>query len=321
MSTAGDDVAPDGYLVRSARAGDMTAFALLVQRHQASLRATAIALLGYTDDADDAVQDALLIAMQRLPDLRDVNGFGPWAKAIVRNNCRAQLRARRAVPVPDPEHLLPPDPGPRPEDRLERAVHRDWVREAMAGLSAPVREVMLLRYFSGVSSYREIGQICGILPETVGSRLRDGRRALAQRLQETAGQVRTDVRADTAAAAWHRESTQILGAMADGTFARVLDDWYHPDASIVVMGFLHGRRTLLLNMLELTFSADVKVRLHNTMASKDVLLWEADFLNPPSDPGHCPPTMAALFTLDQGRVSRMGITYGTHHPSDHSADQ
>ncbi len=212
----------------------------------------------------------------------------------------------------EPELLLPPDGDLLPDERLERLANRDWVRSALASLSVPVREVMLLRYFSGVTSYREIGELCGILPETVGSRLRDGRRALAHRLRDIA----EDVHDDDTATAWRRQSDQILEAMTDGTFERTVDDWYHRDAKIVVLGFLHGERELLLHMLDRTFSADVGVRLHNTMASQDVLLWEADFLNPPSDPEHCPPTMAALFRLDQGRVARMGITYGTHHPGD-----
>ncbi|MCE0538160.1 RNA polymerase sigma factor [Kineosporia rhizophila] len=301
----------DESLVRSAQAGDMAAFAALVERHRAALRATAIALLGYTDDAEDAVQDALLTALQRLPELREPSAVVPWLKAAVRNNCRQQLRARKAVPVADPGLLLPPVTSPG-EERLEQAATADWIRRGLDGLSAPIREVMMLRYFSGVTQYRQIAALCGISPDTVASRLRDGRRALAQQLRQTAEASFDE--AGARAEAWHRESAQIVGSMLDGSFGTVVEDWYHPHALVDVMGLIHGDRSLLLDMLDWTFSADVGVRLHHTMASKDVLLWEADFVNPPSDPEHCPPTMVALFSLEQGRVARMGISYGTHHP-------
>ncbi|MBT0772286.1 sigma-70 family RNA polymerase sigma factor [Kineosporia sp. J2-2] len=300
----------DEELVRCARTGDMTAFALLTERHRAGLRATAIAVLGYTDEADDAVQDALLTALRRLADLRDPAAVGPWLKALVRNNCRALLRARRPLPVGEPEPLLPPDPDPLPEELLEQAATVDWVRHALSALSPPIREVMLLRYFSGVSSYRRIAEVCGILPETVGSRLREGRRDLARRLRESADAAHDQVAAETGA--WRRESAQLMTAMSEGGFGRVVDDWYHPHASLLVMGILHGDRNLMLGMLDWTLGAGVGVRLHDAAVSRDVLLWEADFLNPPSDPEHCPPTMACLFRLDQGRVAHMGIAYGGH---------
>ncbi len=298
----------DEDLVQSARTGDLAAFGLLSERHRAGLRATAIALLGYTAEADDVVQDALLTALQRLPELRKAGAVGPWLKAIVRNNCRAQLRGRRAIPVAEPEPLLPPDQGLVPEQWLERSATSDWVESALASLSAPIREVTLLRYFSGVSSYRQIAALCAIPPETVGSRLRDGRRALARHLRETTEARFGDIAAESAS--WRRASGQLREAMSAGTFAEVVDDWYHPDASVEVMGLLRGDRKMLLHMVDWTLDYGVTVRLRDATASKDVLIWEADFVNPPSDPEHCPPAMACLFRLDQGRVARMGILYG-----------
>ncbi|MDR7274157.1 RNA polymerase sigma factor [Catenuloplanes atrovinosus] len=35
-----------------------------------------------------------------------------------------------------------------------------------------------------------------------------------------------------------------------------------------------------------------------------------DFVNPPSDPDHCPPTFAWLLRLREGRVARLGVAYG-----------
>jgi RNA polymerase sigma factor (sigma-70 family) len=299
----------DAGLVRAASGGDMGAFALLSERHRGALRATAISLLGYTDEAEDAVQEALITALRRLPALRDPEAAGPWLKAIVRNACRSQLRARRPVLVAELEPLLPPDSDLLPEELLDRAGTRDWVRHAMASLPAGVREVMLLRYFSGLSAYAMIAQLCGVPVETVASRLRDGRRALARRLRETAEEAHADSARETES--WRRESVQLVAAMGDGSFDAVVRDWYHPRAEVHVLGGLRGDRSVLLEMMDYTLGAGVGARLHDVAASRDTLIWETDFLNPPSDPDHCPPGMAALFRLHEGRVVRMGIAYRT----------
>ncbi|HET6191075.1 MAG TPA: sigma factor [Trebonia sp.] len=82
-------------LVRGAQTGDHACLGLLLDRHQAAMRAVALGLLGYGTDADDAVQDAMLTAMSKLGGLRDPAAAGPWLRAIVRNCCRMRLRARR----------------------------------------------------------------------------------------------------------------------------------------------------------------------------------------------------------------------------------
>jgi RNA polymerase sigma factor (sigma-70 family) len=304
-----------GDLARAARAGDAEAFATLTEQHRAVLLATAIALLGYTDEAEDAVQDAILVALRRLADLRDPDAAVSWLKAIVRNVCRMQLRTRRPLPHPDPEALLPPGAEPRPDEVLERADVQDWVRNAVGRLSEPIREVTLLRYFTDFSSYQQIAQLCGIPVDTVGSRLRDGRRSLALALRETAADAYQVAEAEVVAR--RRQAQQHVTLMRAGDYGRVIDEWYRPDASVVVLGGLVGDRSMLRLMMDSTLGAGVGLRLHDAVGSRGVLVWETDLLNPPSDPDHCPPTMALLLRLRQGRVARLGIGYGTaphgHH--------
>lgn len=291
----------DEELARTARAGDVAAFAALTERHRPGMRATAIALLGYTDEAEDAVQDAVLTALRRLGDLRDPAAAGPWLKAIVRNTCRMMLRAHRPLPVAEPGLLLPP----RTDETDDTP---DWVRSALAELSAPIRDVTLLRYFSGFSSYREIAELCGIPAETVGSRLRDGRRILARRLRETAGAAHAESAGP--AGATRAQAADHFAAMHAGRYHRVVEEWYRPDAQVVVLGGLTGDRSTLTAMLDYTLGGGVRARLHDATASGDTLIWESDFLNPADDPGHCPPRMAMLFRIRGGRVARLGVTYG-----------
>ena len=56
----------DADLVTRARQGDPDAFGELVDRHQAAVYRAALAALGSPADAEDAAQDAFLLAYRRL---------------------------------------------------------------------------------------------------------------------------------------------------------------------------------------------------------------------------------------------------------------
>jgi RNA polymerase sigma factor (sigma-70 family) len=169
-------------LVRDAQAGDVAALGVLLDRYRSAMLAVALGVLGRPSDAEDAVQDAMLTALGRIQDLRDPGAVGPWLKMIVRNCCRMHVRANLPVPVADQL------PGPRlaeaadPALLLEDHAARDWVWHAVEQLSEPLRVVTLLRYFTGVKTYEQIGAVCGIPVGTVRSRLSKARSALARQL-------------------------------------------------------------------------------------------------------------------------------------------
>ncbi|WP_245771709.1 RNA polymerase sigma factor [Actinacidiphila guanduensis] len=91
----------DADLVRAAQAGDAGSLGLLLARHRAPMYAVALAFLGHSQDAEDAVQEAAVLALRRFGDIRDPEAAGPWLRMVVRNVCRAQLRRMSAVPVAD----------------------------------------------------------------------------------------------------------------------------------------------------------------------------------------------------------------------------
>ena len=71
-----------------------------------------------------------------------------------------------------------------PGRRIEEAALRDWVWAAIGGLSEPLHDVVVLRYFSMAASYDAIAAALGIPVGTVRSRLHDARAALGSRLRE-----------------------------------------------------------------------------------------------------------------------------------------
>jgi len=298
----------DAELARAALAGDDGAFAVLIQQNTAGMRAVAIAMLGYVDEAEDVVQDAVLVALLSFSQLRDPNAAGAWLRSIVRNNCRMVLRSRRAAPVAEPELLLPPDPGPGPDAVLERAATRDWVQHAVAALPEPVREVIVLRYFSEYSSYRQIAELCAVPEHTVRSRLRDGRRALDRVLRDTAAMAHADYGAR--ARATRCEAVASIHAGLHGDLGLVIRERFHPDALVRLAGQpTGGVSETMMPMMDDTLGAGVSLRLLQAVASDEVVVWEMEFINPPHDPQHCPPAMAWLHTLRHGRTQQLRVAY------------
>src|SRR3712207_2077319 len=70
----------DDLLAARAASGDVRAFAILVERHRATVPRVAARLVG-PDDAGDVAQDAFLRAFHRLDRLRRVGPSGPGSCA------------------------------------------------------------------------------------------------------------------------------------------------------------------------------------------------------------------------------------------------
>src|SRR5689334_15831772 len=80
------------------------------------MQAVAVSVLGHSHDAEDAVQEAVMIALVRISDVQDPDAVGPWLKMVVRNVCRARLRKMSAVPVAEPATVARLDPVPDPAE-------------------------------------------------------------------------------------------------------------------------------------------------------------------------------------------------------------
>jgi len=300
----------DPLLVRDAQAGDVAALSVLLDRYRPAMLAVALGVLGQPSDAEDAVQDAMLTALGRIRDLRDPGAIGPWLKMIVRNCCRMYIRA--SLPVPVADQLAPPRlaEAADPALLLEDHAARDWVWHAVEQLSEPLRVVTLLRYFTGVTTYEQIGAVCGIPVGTVRSRLSKARSTLARQLRESATQAHADV--STVTAARRREAEQIL-LPGPREYAAVLRDAWHPRLQTV---WPDGRQTLgvapVIGLLDRSTCAGVRQRLAGVVASRQIVIWETEILNPPDDPQHCPAGSAWLMWLDTGRVKRLRLFHEPH---------
>jgi RNA polymerase sigma-70 factor, ECF subfamily len=96
-------------LLAAARAGDDEAFKVLVGPHLRALHLHAYRMLGSLDDADEAVQDALLSAWRALDSYQGQAPLSHWLYRITTTSSLKVIRARGRRPVPAGEigHLQP----------------------------------------------------------------------------------------------------------------------------------------------------------------------------------------------------------------------
>jgi RNA polymerase sigma-70 factor, ECF subfamily len=98
----------DQRLIGAATSGDAAAFSALVERHRAELQVHAYRMLGSLEDAQDAVQDALLRAWRSRETYDGRSTYRAWLYRITTNACLRILERR-------PRRLVPYETGPAAE--------------------------------------------------------------------------------------------------------------------------------------------------------------------------------------------------------------
>src|SRR3954454_23723201 len=84
---------------RAAIHGDREAFEMIIRMHSRTLFAIAYGILQNREEAEDAVQDALVKAWKSRWRVRDPEKFPAWLATISRHRARDLLRRRRTVPL------------------------------------------------------------------------------------------------------------------------------------------------------------------------------------------------------------------------------
>jgi RNA polymerase sigma-70 factor (ECF subfamily) len=175
-------------LLERVRAGETEAFDQLFARYRGALRRIVRLqldpVLNARIDASDVVQETQCEAARRMMDYldREPMPFGVWLRKMAherllnlrRRHVGAQRRAaRREVSLPDRTSLRIAgellDGGTTPSQQLGRRERARQVRRAVSALPVADRQILLMRYFEGLS-YKEVGYILDIDPATAMKR-------------------------------------------------------------------------------------------------------------------------------------------------------
>ena len=149
--------------------------AALVEEHGDHLLRLCTLYLGDVSQAEDAVQDTFLRALQAWPKFRGESTVETWLVRIAINVCKNQLRSpwrTRRVPAEALEGLN--TEAPEPED--------DTLVKAVQALPPKYREVVILHYYQEWRAW-EIAQRLHVSVSTVTVRLSRARGMLKEKLK------------------------------------------------------------------------------------------------------------------------------------------
>jgi RNA polymerase sigma-70 factor (ECF subfamily) len=165
----------DATLARLATTGDRDALDALLDRHLDRVHAICRRIVGHPEDALDATQEAL-IAVARAIDRFDGRAqFTTWLYRIATNAAIDELRRRGRRPAPAEPIVEPAAPAASGPDAVADRLDVD---AAVARIPEEFRAAVVLRDLCDLD-YAQIGDILGIPPGTVRSRIARGRAALA----------------------------------------------------------------------------------------------------------------------------------------------
>ena len=166
-------------LVARAREGDSGAFRELVAPHRDHLWAVCLSITSHRQDAEDALQDALIAGWRNLERFEGHARFSTWMHRIAANAALMLVRKRRDTPDADAGD----DEVDRAPGVSERVTTVDVVRSALAALPPEFREAVVLREYADFT-YQNIADHQGVAVATVKTRLNRGRAKLKSALVE-----------------------------------------------------------------------------------------------------------------------------------------
>lgn len=196
-TSAPDDARASDYatLIRLAQAGSQSAMERLLMRTQEVAYRFSLLVCGHADDADDAMQEALLKTYRHVTQIRQPEAFRTWLYRTVKNACLIGRRRR----VHEPSHLVSlddmavghdgevhgidvEDQGRRPDEQMVNARLRRDLHRALQAIPPDYRMVVFLREVEGLST-KDVARIMEISEANVKTRLHRARLMLRQQLE------------------------------------------------------------------------------------------------------------------------------------------
>ncbi|VAV88118.1 hypothetical protein MNBD_ALPHA04-1309 [hydrothermal vent metagenome] len=181
----------DDILVARAKKGDRRAFGLLIQRYASRLINIASRTLNHSDEAQDAVQEAMAAAWLKL-DQFDVNRpLMPWLARITLNKCRDHLRRRKLrrffeFDGAEDTRIETADRTPDQSIQLESRQMLALMEEKISNLPHGLREPFILATFDELAQ-AEIASLLKISEKAVETRIYRARNKLREALKKIEG--------------------------------------------------------------------------------------------------------------------------------------
>lgn len=178
------DGADDAILAGRAADGDVDAFAVLVRRYTPMMRSYARRILHAGSEVDDVLQDAFVLAWQRLPDLDDPARVKTWLMRIVGRKSLDTVRSTRVqVDLDNVGDAAAAPAHAQPARVAEARAGIDALTAVLHELPDQQRQCWVLREVAG-QSYDDIAEDMELSTSTVRGLLARARKQILVRMKE-----------------------------------------------------------------------------------------------------------------------------------------
>ncbi len=186
------DTTTETLLITAAQQGDLEAFNSLILNYQDMLYRIALRIIHDECSAEDATQDAMILAFRNIRSFRGGN-FKSWLARVTVNASYDELRrGKRHLSLPleqftnDGDEVESPvwikDFSAGPEDRAETSELRSALQQCIKSLVPDYRLMVILVDMEGMS-YEEAARIAHVPVGTVKSRLARARMQIRNKLR------------------------------------------------------------------------------------------------------------------------------------------
>ncbi|OEG17646.1 RNA polymerase subunit sigma [Enterococcus termitis] len=171
------DLANYVFLVKKAQKGNQEAFIQLIQEYEKVLYNMGRRFLKNEQDIADVLQETVIIAYQKIDQLKNPKYFNTWLCRIMINQCKKIVSAEAYFDIEDYQF-------PVNNQEVEHLAMNDL----LVGLNPIYRIPLVLYYYNGFT-VKEISEILNEPSGTIKSRLARGRRLLQKEYIEPEGGV------------------------------------------------------------------------------------------------------------------------------------
>lgn len=169
-------------LIERSKEGDSVAFSQLYSLYATELYRFSLYMTASKEDAEDAVQEAVLSAWRSIKSLKDNSLFKPWLFKILTNKCKTILTSKNKLPdilpAEEYEFLIDNTEG-LSDDALINAAE---LKEALSRLTPPDAQIIILSIIGGFKSH-ELAVIYDMPAATIRSRQQRALKQLREILQ------------------------------------------------------------------------------------------------------------------------------------------
>jgi RNA polymerase sigma-70 factor (ECF subfamily) len=173
-------------LIRQTLAGNQSAYADLVKRHQRFVFTLAVRFTKSREDAEEVAQDCFIKAYRSLESFKQESKFSTWLYSIVYTTAMTSLRKKRVdtSSIDDEETYIQVAHVPSGFDanNVENKSRSFYLNQAIGQLTADDATIITL-FYKGEQSLEEIAQTLGIEANSVKVKLFRARQRLKEKLE------------------------------------------------------------------------------------------------------------------------------------------